>query len=142
MAKDENKGNAVKCSDVKCALHGSLKVRGNLFTGKVVSAKAEKTVVVEREIMHFVHKYERYKKTVSRIAAYNPKCIDAKENDIVKIGETRRLSKTKSFVVLEKIGHAKDIRREEAFFGGSKGEKESAEEAVEEKESEREVDEK
>ena len=97
--KTEQK-NAVSCNDAKCALHGSLKVRGNIFTGKVVSAKARKTVTVERVITHFVPKFERYKKVTSKIAAYNPDCIAAKENDIVKIGECRKLSKTKAFVVL------------------------------------------
>lgn len=91
---------AVACTDPKCALHGFLKVRGNIFTGKVVSAKARKTATVERVLTQFVPKFERYKKARSRIAAYNPDCIAAKENDIVKIGECRKLSKTKAFVVL------------------------------------------
>jgi len=88
------------CTDEKCALHGSLKVRGNVFTGRVVSAKARKTAIVERIITQFVPKFERYKKARSKIAAYNPDCIAAKENDIIKIGECRKLSKTKAFVVL------------------------------------------
>ncbi len=98
--KNAEHKKAVSCNDAKCALHGSLKVRGNIFTGKVVSAKARKTVIVERVITHFVPKFERYKKVTSKIAAYNPDCIAAKENDIVKIGECRKLSKTKAFVVL------------------------------------------
>src|SRR3989338_2342827 len=89
-----------ECNDERCAKHGRVKVRGNVFTGKVVSAKASKTVIVERQIVHFISKYERYKKTRSRIAAHNPECMNAKEGDIVTIGETRKLSKTKSFVVL------------------------------------------
>lgn len=97
-----------KCTDIKCPVHGSLKVRGNLFTGKVVSAKARKTVTVERTITHFVPKFERYKKVRSKVAAYNPDCIAAKEGDIVKIGECRKLSKTKSFAVLAVEKHAEE----------------------------------
>ena len=89
------------CNDAKCAIHGQIKVRGNIFTGKVVSSKAQKTVTVERILTQFVPKYQRYKKVRSRIHAHNPACINAKENDIVRIGETRKLSKTKAFVVLE-----------------------------------------
>ncbi|GEM_PF-597732 len=104
MAKKEKEHENAKenasCTDEKCPVHGSLKVRGNLFTGKVVSAKARKTVTVERTITHFVPKFERYKKTRSKIYAYNPDCIAAKEGDVVKVGECRKLSKTKAFAVL------------------------------------------
>ena len=89
-----------ECTDKKCALHGNLKVRGNIFTGKVVSAKAKNTVTVERIIMHKVPKYERYKRVRSKIKAHNPLCMNAKEGDIVKIGETRKISKTKGFAVI------------------------------------------
>ena len=89
-----------ECNDPKCYVHGHIKVRGNVFTGRVVSAKPSKTVIVERTLVHFVQKYERYKKVRSRIAAHNPACISAKEGDIVTVGETRKLSKTKNFVVL------------------------------------------
>lgn len=90
----------VKCEDPNCALHGSIKVRGNVYTGKVIGAKADKTVKVMRELMRKIPKYERYKKIKSIIMAHNPECIDAKENDVVRIGETRKISKMKSFVVL------------------------------------------
>jgi small subunit ribosomal protein S17 len=76
-------------------------IRGNIFEGKVTSAKANKTVTVERELVQYIPKYERYKKIRSRIKAHNPVSINAKEGDWVKIGETRRISKTKSFVVME-----------------------------------------
>jgi small subunit ribosomal protein S17 len=75
-------------------------IRGDIFVGKVVSAKANKTVSVEREITHYVRKYERYKKVKSKISAHNPGNI-AKEGDMVRIGETRKISKTKSFAVME-----------------------------------------
>ena len=76
-------------------------IRGNIFDGKVVSAKANKTVTVERQLIQYLPKYERYKKIRSRIKAHNPTSINAKEGDWVKIGETRRISKTKNFVVME-----------------------------------------
>lgn len=80
-----------------------LVVRGKVFEGKVTSAKAQKTVTVERTVVHFVPKYERYKKTRSKIKAHIPETVKVREGDWVKIGETRRISKTKSFVVLEVI---------------------------------------
>ena len=81
----------------------SLSVRGGVFIGKVISAKAPLTVTVEKEIIRYVPKFERYKKDRARIKAHNPVEISAKEGDLVKCGETRKISKTKSFLVMEII---------------------------------------
>lgn len=99
--KTAEKGN--KKSGVMTAIIDGNKVypvRGDIFVGKVVSAKANKTVTVEREITHYVRKYERYKKVKSKISAHNPGNA-AKEGDTVRIGETRKISKTKAFIVME-----------------------------------------
>ena len=91
------------CEDPKCPFHGELPVRGIIFEGKVVSDKAAKTAIIERYYIHYIPKYERYERRHSRMAAYNPECVNAKAGDKVKIAECRPLSKTKSFVVVEVI---------------------------------------
>ncbi len=91
------------CADMKCPWHGTLPVRGKIFTGNVISDKAAKTVVVEWGHHRFIQKYERYERRHTRLIAYNPECIAAKTGDNVKIAECRPLSKTKSFVVIEKV---------------------------------------
>ena len=91
------------CKDIKCPFHGRLSVRGRTFVGKVVSDKASKTVVVRWEYHSYNTKYERYERRHSKVAAYNPECIDAKKGDDVRIAECRPLSKTKKFVVIEKV---------------------------------------
>jgi len=83
-------------------------VRGNIFEGKVVSAKAQKTVTVERSLTHYLAKYERYKKIKSKIMAHNPESINAKEGDIVRIGETRKISKTKNFIVMKILSRGEE----------------------------------
>ncbi|MAG21996.1 MAG: 30S ribosomal protein S17 [Candidatus Diapherotrites archaeon] len=90
-----------ECNDTRCPVHGNIKIRGNVFDGKVVSAKPDKTVTVQRKLVRYLPKFERYKKIRSKIYAHNPECINAKEDDMVRVGETRKLSKTKSFVVME-----------------------------------------
>ncbi len=90
-----------ECQDVNCPFHGSLPVRGQVITGKVVSDRMMGTVVVEREYLHYIRKYNRYEKRSSRIHAHNPPCLQAKAGDSVTIAECRPLSKTKSFVVVE-----------------------------------------
>ena len=101
-----NVNELVDCHDPKCPIHGSLKTRGAVLTGTVVSDKAAKTVVVEIGYTKYIYKYERYLRRKSRIHAYNPTCLSAKTGDIVKIAETRKLSKTKSFVVTDIVKRA------------------------------------
>ena len=81
----------------------NISVRGKTFTGKVVSAKMHRTVVVEWERRVLIPKFERYEKRRSKVSAHNPDEINAQEGDIVKIRETRPLSKTKNFVVVEVV---------------------------------------
>ena len=59
------------------------------------------TVVVAREYLQYIRKYNRYEKRTSRIIAHNPPCIGAREGEVVTIAECRPLSKTKAFVVVE-----------------------------------------
>ncbi|MEM5802135.1 MAG: 30S ribosomal protein S17 [Candidatus Aenigmatarchaeota archaeon] len=91
------------CSDPKCCWHGKIRIRGNIIRGKVVSTKPSKTAIIIKDYYHYIPKYERYERRHSRIAAYKPDCIDVKEGDEVIIGETRPLSKTKAFVVLQVV---------------------------------------
>lgn len=90
-----------ECSDKYCPFHGTLGVRGRLFSGRVVSSKARKMVVVEHGYTHLIKKYKRYERSKSKIHAHHPPCIDVKEGDEVRIAECRPLSKTVSFVVIE-----------------------------------------
>ena len=91
------------CKDEKCPWHGILPVRGRVFKGEVISDKAPKTVTVEWGFVAKVPKYERYERRHSSVRAYNPECINAKKGDMVRIAECRPLSKTKTFVVIEKV---------------------------------------
>ena len=95
---DEPSGD---CADDTCPFHGSLSVRGQVIEGEVASTAMDKTVVVEREYDVFVPKYDRYMKRRSRVPAHAPECFDISEGDVVRIAETRPLSKTKSHVVVE-----------------------------------------
>ena len=89
------------CDDPNCPFHGSLPVRGQIFQGKVKTARMNGSVVVELERLHYVKKYERYEKRFKRISAHLPGCMEVKAGDEVKIMECRPLSKTVSFVVVE-----------------------------------------
>ena len=92
------------CEDNNCPFHGELAVRGRIFEGDVVSAKMDKTVVVRRDYLYYVPKYKRYERRHGHISAHNPPCLEVKDGDRVKIAECRPLSKTVSFVVVERAG--------------------------------------
>ncbi|MCS7125325.1 MAG: 30S ribosomal protein S17 [Aigarchaeota archaeon] len=94
---------ARECSDPDCPFHGYLKIRGIILTGTVYKKKMNKTVVVRREYLYYLRKYKRYERRRSNIPAHLPECIDVNEGDKVKIAECRPLSKTVSFVVIEKL---------------------------------------
>ena len=89
------------CNDENCPFHGTFPVRGKITEGKIVSDKMNKTVIVRKEFMTKLDKYERFEKRSTRIAAHIPDCINGKTGDTVKIMECRPLSKTKKFVVVE-----------------------------------------
>jgi small subunit ribosomal protein S17 len=88
------------CNDVNCPFHGRLPVRGQIIVGTIVSDKMNRTVVVKRDYMRIIPKFERYEKRTSKYSAHNPPCIDAKTGEEVTIAECRPLSKTVSFVVI------------------------------------------
>ena len=69
-------------------------------TGKVVSNKMDKTIVVlvERKVKH--PKYEKYVVRSSKMHAHNPE-NQCHMGDLVKIRETRPLSKQKTWELME-----------------------------------------
>jgi small subunit ribosomal protein S17 len=93
-----------ECNDKKCYRHGGLKVRGGRLTGTVVSTKGKNTAIVSRDMIKFFPKYQRRAKERSHIAAHQPACMRVSVGDLVLIGETRKISKTKAWTVLEVLG--------------------------------------
>ena len=93
--------NTPKTFDPKDPYYGGTKLRGRTFTGIVVSDKMQKTATIEWPRRFYLPKYERYEKRRTRVKAHNPESVNAKTGDTVKIAETRPLSKTKNFVIIE-----------------------------------------
>ena len=91
------------CDDRDCPFHGTLSIRGRVLDGVVISDKMDKTVVIRRDYQFYVPKFKRYMRRHSHINAHNPPCLAVKEGERVRIAECRPLSKTVSFVVVEKM---------------------------------------
>jgi small subunit ribosomal protein S17 len=111
---------AENCNDNHCPQHGTVRVRGRGFKATVQSARAAKTAIVEFERRYLVPKYERYERRSTKLNVHNPACINAKPGDIVQITECRPISKTKHFVITEKLGAEELFAERAALLAAAK----------------------
>lgn len=88
-------------NDSNNPFNGSLSVRGKIFEGIVIKAKAKQTVTLQKESPIYFTKFKRYGRSKSRIHAHVPSNLDVKEGDHVIAAECRPISKSVSFVVVE-----------------------------------------
>lgn len=86
--------------DKKCPFTGLVSIRGRILSGTVVSAKMHRTIIVRRDYLHYIPKYNRYEKRHKNIAAHVSPCFRVAEGDNVIVGQCRPLSKTVRFNVL------------------------------------------
>ncbi len=91
-----------ECQDKNCPYHGDLPVRGQILSGVIESKKMDGSTVVRRDYLHPIKKYERYEKRRKHYSAHLPPCMDVETGDKVRIMECRPLSKSISYVVIEK----------------------------------------
>jgi small subunit ribosomal protein S17 len=94
------------CDDAHCPFHGRLPVRGQVLEATVVSTAMQRTAVVERTILHYVPKYERYEKRRRRYLVHAPPCLAIPVGHRVRIAETRSLSKLVTFCIVQDLGEA------------------------------------
>uniref|UniRef100_UPI0025A0B0C7 30S ribosomal protein S17 n=1 Tax=Klebsiella pneumoniae TaxID=573 RepID=UPI0025A0B0C7 len=57
--KEAIEGNYI---DHKCPFTGNVSIRGRILSGKVKSTKMNRTIVVRRDYLHYIKKYQRYEK--------------------------------------------------------------------------------
>ena len=81
--------------------NGSLSIRGKLFEGIVINAKAKSTVVIQKESPIYFKKFKRFGRSKNKIHAHVPSNFKVKEGDYVVAAECRPISKSVSFVVVE-----------------------------------------
>jgi len=80
-----------------------IKLRGRVISGKIVSKDTHGTAKIQWSRIHPIPKYERFEHRKSGVMAHNPSCLDIEVGDKVKAIECRPISKTKKFVIVEKI---------------------------------------
>ncbi|XP_021952447.1 40S ribosomal protein S11 isoform X1 [Folsomia candida] len=88
--------------DKKCPFTGNVSIRGRILTGVVTKMKMQRTIIIRRDYLHYVRKYNRFEKRHRNMAVHlSPAFRDVQTGDIVTIGECRPLSKTVRFNVLK-----------------------------------------
>merc|ERR1712205_49984 len=87
--------------DKKCPFTGQVSIRGKILRGVVHRTFMKNTITVRRDYLHYITKYRRYEKRHKMISAHCAPCFDARPGDEVMIGETRPLTKTVRYNVLE-----------------------------------------
>ncbi|KPJ17993.1 40S ribosomal protein S11 [Papilio machaon] len=88
--------------DKKCPFTGNVSIRGRILTGVVQKMKMQRTIVIRRDYLHYVKKYNRFEKRHKNMSVHLSPCFrDVELGDIVTIGECRPLSKTVRFNVLK-----------------------------------------
>merc|ERR1712168_1723912 len=99
--------------DKKCPFTGNVSIRGRILTGIVKSTKMNRTIVLRRDYLHFIKKYQRYEKRHKTLSAHMSPCFrDVNLGDLVTVGQCRPLSKTVRFNVLKV---AKSVASKKSF---------------------------
>lgn len=87
--------------DKKCPFTGTVSIRGRILTGSVVSTKMHRTVVIRRDYLHYIPKYNRFEKRHKNLSAHVSPAFRIQEGDNVTVGQCRPLSKTVRFNVIK-----------------------------------------
>ncbi|KAK3726987.1 hypothetical protein QZH41_014726 [Actinostola sp. cb2023] len=102
--------------DKKCPFTGNVSIRGRILTGVIKSMKMKRTIVVRRDYLHYIRKYNRFEKRHKTISAHLSPCFrDAAIGDVVTVGQCRPLSKTVRFNVL-KVTKGKGVQKDKKQF--------------------------
>ncbi|KAI4878873.1 hypothetical protein NFI96_012497, partial [Prochilodus magdalenae] len=115
--------------DKKCPFTGNVSIRGRILSGVVTKMKMQRTIVIRRDYLHYIRKYNRFEKRHKNMSVHLSPCFrDVTVGDTVTVGECRPLSKTVRFNVLKvtkaagakKLGSSPEILRV-VYFNSSLG---------------------
>ncbi|KAI0076083.1 Metallo-dependent phosphatase [Panus rudis PR-1116 ss-1] len=71
--------------DHKCPFTGDVSIRGRILTGRVVSTKMTRTIIIRRDYLHYIPKYNRYEKRHKNLAAHVSPAFRVEVGDIVTV---------------------------------------------------------
>merc|ERR1712241_1620661 len=99
VPREAREGNYI---DKKCPFVGKVSIRGRILTGVITKMKMNRTVVIRRDYLHYVKKYNRSEKRHKNMSVHMSPCFrDVQVGDVATVGECRPLSKTVKFNTLK-----------------------------------------
>jgi small subunit ribosomal protein S11e len=92
--------------DKKCPFTSDVSIRGRIFKGVVISTKMKNTIVIRRDYLHFIKKYNRFEKRHKTVSAHCSPAFRLRTGDVVTVGQCRPVAKTVRFnVVRQEVQH-------------------------------------
>ncbi len=73
----------------------------NVIRGLVISTKMKRTIIIRRDYLHYIKKYNRFEKRHNNIPVHCSPAFRISEGDVVTVGQCRPISKTVRFNVLK-----------------------------------------
>jgi small subunit ribosomal protein S11e len=88
--------------DKKCPFTSDVSIRGRIFKGVVINNKMTRTIVIRRDYLHYIKKYNRFEKRHKTVSVHCSPAFRVKTGDVVTVGQCRPLCKTVRFNVIRK----------------------------------------
>lgn len=61
--------------DHKCPFTSDVKIRGRILTGVVQKMKMQRTIVIRRDYLHYIKKYNRFEKRHKNLSVHLSPCF-------------------------------------------------------------------
>merc|ERR1719361_808019 len=90
-----------KYVDKKCPFTGNVSIRGKILKGMCISRKMNRTIIIRRNYLHYIKKFNRFEKRHHNVSVHCSPCFDVKEGDIITAGQCRPVAKTVRFNVVK-----------------------------------------
>ena len=82
---------------------GTVNIRGKLMTGVIKTTKMKNTVIIRKDYLHYIKKYNRFEKRHKNTPVHVSPAFRVKPGDEILAGQCRPISKTVRFNMLKVI---------------------------------------
>jgi len=89
--------------DKKCPWTGNVNIRGKLITGVIKTTKMKNTVIIRKDYLHYIKKYNRFEKRHKNTPIHVSPAFRVRPGDEILAGQCRPISKTVRFNMLKVI---------------------------------------